>query len=52
MKVFNITYDNPPRQGTATVQSATAEKACTLLQSYGHLNAGRYSITSVTELGC
>lgn len=52
MKVFNLIYNNSGIEGTAIVYASNAKRATIVLQSTGRLNASRYKVTSITEVGC
>lgn len=52
MKIWDITYTNSGREGTAIVSAQTANQAGIVLQSSGSLNGTRYNITSIKDIGC
>ena len=52
MNLFNIDYLNNNIQGFAVVEATNANRAASLLQQKGLLNATRYKCTSIIEVGC
>lgn len=52
MKIWDVTFTNEDKEGSAIVSACTANEAAIILQSSGRLNAGRYKVTSVNLIGC
>lgn len=52
MKIFNLQYVNSGIEGMATVEALNANRATIKLQSEGRLNANKYEVTSIVEVGC
>lgn len=52
MNIWDITFSNGTRRGTAIVSARNANSAGIVLQSMGRLNSNRYNIQSILEVGC
>lgn len=52
MKIWDITYTNAGREGTAIVAAQTASQAGIVLQSSGNLNGTKYNIAGIKDIGC
>lgn len=52
MKIWDVTFTNEDKEGSAVVSASTSSEAAIILQSTGRLNAGRYKVTSVNLIGC
>lgn len=52
MKIYNLQYINNGTEGLATVEALNPNSATKILQTYGRLNAYRYKVISIKEVGC